>query len=194
MNLSHLKAQLLHQNSWDEDILGVNSTNTQPTANQSVAKKDVKNIILNSSKHILGKVLSPTRDKNSINAMQHGTQPVINNIPVVQSDSFYDSKMLSDNSNIVKEEAEVVGSTNVVHPTTPTKPLDVITTNVSISHSHLIFLNNSVVDFNICFKVNLLLILNGICSISFRFYNFTTFYIILIYIYLENFIATPRTK
>lgn len=115
--------------------MGVNSTNTQPTANQSVAKKDVKNIILNSSKHILGKVLSPTRDKNSINAMQHGTQPVINNIPVVQSDSFYDSKMLSDNSNIVKEEAEVVGSTNVVHPTTPTKPLDVITTNVSISQS-----------------------------------------------------------
>lgn len=126
LNLSHLKAQLLHQNSWDEDILSMNSPNTQSSTNQLMAKKDVKNIILNSSKHILGKVLSPTRDKNSINAIQHGTQSVINSIPESQSVSSNDDKILLDNSNSVKEEQEVV-----VQPTTPSKPLDIITTNVS---------------------------------------------------------------
>ncbi|XP_058982081.1 EH domain-binding protein 1 isoform X3 [Musca domestica] len=68
LNLSHLKAQLLHQNSLDDDIFGLDNNKSQlsPTA-----KKDVKNLILSGSKSILGKVLSPTKDKNSINASQH---------------------------------------------------------------------------------------------------------------------------
>lgn len=73
LNLSHLKAQLLHQNSLDDDILGVETKNNSAPAQPSpTAKKDVKNIILSGSKNILGKVLSPSKDKNSINASQHG--------------------------------------------------------------------------------------------------------------------------
>ncbi|XP_036333236.1 EH domain-binding protein 1 isoform X3 [Rhagoletis pomonella] len=72
LNLSHLKAQLLHQNSLDDDILGIEAKNNSTPAQPSpTAKKDVKNLILAGSKNILGKVLSPTKDKNSINASHH---------------------------------------------------------------------------------------------------------------------------
>lgn len=73
LNLSHLKAQLLHQNSLDDDIFGIETKNNPAPAQPSpTAKKDVKNLILSSSKNILGKVLSPSKDKNSINLSQHG--------------------------------------------------------------------------------------------------------------------------
>ncbi|XP_039953198.1 EH domain-binding protein 1 isoform X3 [Bactrocera tryoni] len=73
LNLSHLKAQLLHQNSLDDDIFGVETKNNSGPAQPSpTAKKDVKNLILSGSKNILGKVLSPSKDKNTINASQHG--------------------------------------------------------------------------------------------------------------------------
>lgn len=65
MNFSHLKTQLLHQNSLDEGII-----NQQPQELSPNSKKDVKNLILTSSKSILGKVLSPTKEKNAINSMQ----------------------------------------------------------------------------------------------------------------------------
>ncbi|XP_030368820.1 EH domain-binding protein 1 isoform X1 [Scaptodrosophila lebanonensis] len=71
-NFSHLKAQLLHQNSLDEDIFGLDKA--QQLQLSPTSKKDVKNLILSSSKSILGKVLSPTKDKNSINASQHINQ------------------------------------------------------------------------------------------------------------------------
>ncbi|XP_060655546.1 EH domain-binding protein 1 isoform X2 [Drosophila nasuta] len=64
INFSHLKTQLLHQNSLDDEII-----NQQQQLSPN-SKKDVKNIILTSSKSIIGKVLSPTKEKNSINAMQ----------------------------------------------------------------------------------------------------------------------------
>ncbi|KAH8384637.1 hypothetical protein KR093_003775 [Drosophila rubida] len=64
INFSHLKTQLLHQNSLDDEIIN-QQQQLSPTS-----KKDVKNIILTSSKSIIGKVLSPTKEKNSINAMQ----------------------------------------------------------------------------------------------------------------------------
>ncbi|XP_050327533.1 EH domain-binding protein 1 isoform X1 [Bactrocera neohumeralis] len=73
LNLSHLKAQLLHQNSLDDDIFGVETKNNSgPSQPSPTAKKDVKNLILSGSKNILGKVLSPSKDKNTINASQHG--------------------------------------------------------------------------------------------------------------------------
>uniref|UniRef100_A0A0K8VTK9 EH domain-binding protein 1 n=1 Tax=Bactrocera latifrons TaxID=174628 RepID=A0A0K8VTK9_BACLA len=73
LNLSHLKAQLLHQNSLDDDIFGVETkNNSAPGQPSPTAKKDVKNLIISGSKNILGKVLSPSKDKNSINASQHG--------------------------------------------------------------------------------------------------------------------------
>ncbi|KAL7737199.1 hypothetical protein ACLKA6_005390 [Drosophila palustris] len=64
VNFSHLKTQLLHQNSLDDEIIN-QQQQLSPTS-----KKDVKNIILTSSKSIIGKVLSPTKEKNTINAMQ----------------------------------------------------------------------------------------------------------------------------
>lgn len=64
VNFSHLKTQLLHQNSLDEGIINL-SQELSPNS-----KKDVKNLILTSSKSILGKVLSPTKEKNSINSTQ----------------------------------------------------------------------------------------------------------------------------
>ncbi|XP_017147880.1 EH domain-binding protein 1 isoform X3 [Drosophila miranda] len=70
LNFSHLKTQLLHQNSFDDDIFSLDKA--QQLSPQS--KKDVKNLILYNSKNILGKVLSPTKDKNSINASQHANQ------------------------------------------------------------------------------------------------------------------------
>ncbi|XP_033251570.1 EH domain-binding protein 1-like isoform X2 [Drosophila miranda] len=70
LNFSHLKTQLLHQNSFDDDIFSLDKA--QQLSPQS--KKDVKNLILYNSKNILGKVLSPTKDKNSINASQHAYQ------------------------------------------------------------------------------------------------------------------------
>ncbi|XP_020716644.1 EH domain-binding protein 1 isoform X3 [Ceratitis capitata] len=74
LNLSHLKAQLLHQNSLDEDIFSAETKNNSTPAQPSpTAKKDVKNLILSGSKNILGKVLSPGKDKNTINASQHGS-------------------------------------------------------------------------------------------------------------------------
>ncbi|XP_039479841.1 EH domain-binding protein 1 isoform X7 [Drosophila santomea] len=70
INFSHPKSLLLHQNSFDEEINGSNkSEQLSPTS-----KKDVKNLILYNSKNILDKVLSPTKDKNSINASQHANQ------------------------------------------------------------------------------------------------------------------------
>ncbi|XP_064535832.1 EH domain-binding protein 1 isoform X3 [Drosophila montana] len=68
INFSHLKTQLLHQNSFDEENI-CQQQQLSPTS-----KKDVKNLILTSSKNILGKVLSPTKDKNSVNAMQNANQ------------------------------------------------------------------------------------------------------------------------
>ncbi|XP_070066511.1 EH domain-binding protein 1 isoform X4 [Drosophila virilis] len=68
INFSHLKTQLLHQNSFDEENI-CQQQQLSPTS-----KKDVKNLILTSSKNILGKVLSPTKDKNVVNAMQTANQ------------------------------------------------------------------------------------------------------------------------
>lgn len=65
VNFSHLKTQLLHQNSLDEGIINQSQHELSPNS-----KKDVKNLILTSSKSILGKVLSPTKEKNSINLTQ----------------------------------------------------------------------------------------------------------------------------
>ncbi|EDW10863.1 EH domain-binding protein 1 isoform X7 [Drosophila mojavensis] len=69
INFSHLKTQILHQNSFDEDNLCQQQQQISPSS-----KKDMKNIILTSSKSILGKVLSPTKDKNATNAIQTTSQ------------------------------------------------------------------------------------------------------------------------
>ncbi|KAI8123715.1 hypothetical protein FF38_08758 [Lucilia cuprina] len=136
LNLSHLKAQLLHQNSLDDDIFGLDNSKSQlsPTA-----KKDVKNLILSGSKSILGKVLSPThKDKNSINASQHSN---LSNLAVNTPSSplIEDNNVSLDNN----EELEKLNSSNqenisfnaqqpAKEPSSPTA-LDPNTTNKILS-------------------------------------------------------------
>uniref|UniRef100_A0A1A9ZPD6 Calponin-homology (CH) domain-containing protein n=1 Tax=Glossina pallidipes TaxID=7398 RepID=A0A1A9ZPD6_GLOPL len=95
LHLSHLKAHLLHQNSLDDDII-IGSVNSGVDSNKSqispTAKKDVKNLILSGSKSILGKMLSPTKDKNTINASQHS---YLNNTVPINT-----SPLIEDNENI----------------------------------------------------------------------------------------------
>lgn len=67
MSFPRMKIQ---QSTFDDDILTA-LNKSEPLSPTS--KKDVKNLILNNSMNILGKVLSPTKDKNSINASQHGS-------------------------------------------------------------------------------------------------------------------------
>ncbi|XP_037888360.1 EH domain-binding protein 1 isoform X4 [Glossina fuscipes] len=95
LQLSHLKAHLLHQNSLDDDII-IGTVNSGIDSNKSqispTAKKDVKNLILSGSKSILGKMLSPTKDKNTINASQHS---YLNNTVPINT-----SPLIEDNENI----------------------------------------------------------------------------------------------
>lgn len=56
LSLDHLKKQLTQQNSFEEDV-------DRTDEKSPVDKKDVKNLILTGSKHLLGKVLSPVKDK-----------------------------------------------------------------------------------------------------------------------------------
>lgn len=54
LSFDHLKRQLQQQQSFDDDCVDDKTPND---------KKDVKNLILTGSKHLLGKVLSPVKDK-----------------------------------------------------------------------------------------------------------------------------------
>lgn len=55
LNLEQLKMHLNNQSSFDEDDSNTNKSPTQ--------KKDVKNLLISGSKNFIGKVLSPTKDK-----------------------------------------------------------------------------------------------------------------------------------
>lgn len=57
LSFDHIKKKMNRQNSLDEEAN--RSDEKSPTD-----KKDVKNLILSGSKHLLGKVLSPSKDKN----------------------------------------------------------------------------------------------------------------------------------
>lgn len=130
LNLSHLKAQLLHQNSLDDDIFGIENNKSQlsPTA-----KKDVKNLILSSSKNILGKVLSPTKDKNSINASQHSNLSNLavttTTTPLIESNNVGVSDVGEDVNNSANQE-NISHNAQQKEPSSPTT-LDPNTTNVS---------------------------------------------------------------
>lgn len=99
LNFSHLKTQLLHQNSFDDEINGLNkSEQLSPSS-----KKDVKNLILYNSKNILDKVLSPAKDKNSINASQHANQSSVlcsqTPTPAPQEESLDDVPQMGGKEN-----------------------------------------------------------------------------------------------
>lgn len=74
MSLEHLKKQLHQQNSLDDaDTDRIGGDEKSPTE-----KKDVKNLILSSSKHLLGKVLSPSKDKHLTIGNQHPSNNQMN--------------------------------------------------------------------------------------------------------------------
>lgn len=87
MKLDHLKLHLNSHQQYismlDEDGCDINGSGQKsPTE-----KKDVKNLILTGSKHLLGKVLSPVKDKNSIATVASGqplSPPTQNNQTLVQ--------------------------------------------------------------------------------------------------------------
>uniref|UniRef100_A0A1A9W0V8 Calponin-homology (CH) domain-containing protein n=1 Tax=Glossina brevipalpis TaxID=37001 RepID=A0A1A9W0V8_9MUSC len=111
LHLSHLKAHLLHQNSLDDDIItsgGVNSGGIDTNKSQisPTAKKDMKNLILSGSKSILGKMLSPTKDKNTINASQHS---YLNNVAPINT-----SPLIEDNESINNMNIEENGDNGVI--------------------------------------------------------------------------------
>lgn len=56
LTLDHLKKQLTQQHSIEDDV-------DRSDEKSPIDKKDVKNLILTGSKHLLGKVLSPVKDK-----------------------------------------------------------------------------------------------------------------------------------
>uniref|UniRef100_T1PK42 BMERB domain-containing protein n=1 Tax=Musca domestica TaxID=7370 RepID=T1PK42_MUSDO len=138
LNLSHLKAQLLHQNSLDDDIFGLDNNKSQlsPTA-----KKDVKNLILSGSKSILGKVLSPTKDKNSINASQHSnlnasttptstpTSALIEGNGSLEDQQQHADEVVSNSSNQENISQNAQLKENIISPTA----LDPNTTNKILS-------------------------------------------------------------
>ncbi|XP_037942380.1 EH domain-binding protein 1-like isoform X2 [Teleopsis dalmanni] len=131
LNLSHLKAQLLHQNSFDDDIFGIDKLQLSPTS-----KKDVKNLILSGSKSILGKVLSPTKDKNSINASQHSnlgnqTPPPAANEMNTNGDDI-DKLSTSNQENISQNSQKQTLQQQVAVPLSPTN-LDPNTANRILS-------------------------------------------------------------
>ena len=143
-----MKAQLLHQNSLDDDIFGLDNNKSQlsPTA-----KKDVKNLILSGSKSILGKVLSPTKDKNTINASQHSnlnnlannatttttpsSTPLIESHTGSHSDSDDKEKLNLSNQENISSNAQQTQQ-QLKEPSSPTS-LDPNTTNVSPLQSML---------------------------------------------------------
>lgn len=70
LNVKDLRLQLQYQNSVEEDDKAamVNGNNKSPTN-----KKDVKNFLLSGSKSLIGKVLSPTREKSPPPSMNNGS-------------------------------------------------------------------------------------------------------------------------
>lgn len=142
MKLDHLKIHLQNQQQHsciamlNEDGSIANDGSGQKP---SVDKKDVKNKIFSGSKHLLGKVLSPAKDRNSI----AGGQQAINNQTAAQPPMLMTRRELTDPFGSDDEDEQ-----KVIHEeqkeTTPTAPnLDPTTTNVSISPTllHFFFIN-----------------------------------------------------
>ncbi|XP_055857286.1 EH domain-binding protein 1 isoform X2 [Episyrphus balteatus] len=79
LNLTHLKSHLKHQGSQEDE-------NDKPPLSPT-SKKDVKNLIFSGSKNLLGKVLSPAKDRNSINAMQQQQHNNNSSVGIVNNNS-----------------------------------------------------------------------------------------------------------
>lgn len=134
MKLDHLKIQLQNQqqNSYiatlNEDVCSANDGQKSPTE-----KKDVKNKIFAGSKHLLGKVLSPVKDRTSIGQPplnnQSGAQPTKDKPLLMTRRELTDPFGSSDD-----EDEQKIIAHEEQKDTTPVAPnLDPATTNVSVS-------------------------------------------------------------
>lgn len=128
MKLDHLKLQLSHKNSLDEDD---NAGQKSPTE-----KKDVKNLILSGSKHLLGKVLSPSKDRNTFvptpinnhNATAPKEKPILMTRRELTDPFGSDDEDEGPNNSSLQEEQKNNSNKDVLE-STPT--IDPVTANVS---------------------------------------------------------------
>ncbi|KAG4068181.1 hypothetical protein HA402_008822 [Bradysia odoriphaga] len=121
MKLDHLKLQLNHQISIDDDDGGQKS----PTE-----KRDVKNLILSGSKHLLGKVLSPSKERNTVVPTPVGNDAARRELTdPFGSDDDEDDK--PNFSSAVQDESKNSSNRDVVESSTPT--IDPITANKLLS-------------------------------------------------------------
>ncbi|XP_037033406.1 EH domain-binding protein 1-like isoform X3 [Bradysia coprophila] len=127
MKLDHLKLQLNHQISIDDDDGGQKS----PTE-----KRDVKNLILSGSKHLLGKVLSPSKERNTVVPTPVGNDAVPKEKPMLMTRRELTDPFGSDDdeddkpnfSSAVQDESKNSSNRDVVESSTPT--IDPITANL----------------------------------------------------------------
>ncbi|XP_037033404.1 EH domain-binding protein 1-like isoform X1 [Bradysia coprophila] len=130
MKLDHLKLQLNHQISIDDDDGGQKS----PTE-----KRDVKNLILSGSKHLLGKVLSPSKERNTVVPTPVGNDAVPKEKPMLMTRRELTDPFGSDDdeddkpnfSSAVQDESKNSSNRDVVESSTPT--IDPITANKLLS-------------------------------------------------------------
>lgn len=131
MKLDHLKLQLNHQGSIDEDD---NVGQKSPTE-----KRDVKNLILSGSKHLLGKVLSPNKERNTFvpTPTNNHETAVPKEKPILMTRREFADPFGSDDdedekpnySSVMQDESKNNCSKDVVESATPT--IDPVTANVS---------------------------------------------------------------
>lgn len=128
MKLDHLKLQLSNQISFDED------DQKSPTE-----KRDVKNLILSGSKHLLGKVLSPSKERNSIVPTPLSDTAVPKEKPILMTRRELTDPFGSDDeeeqkppsySSAPQEEPKINSNKDTVESSTPS--IDPVTANVSV--------------------------------------------------------------
>lgn len=149
MSLEHLKKKLRQQNSLDDAdmdrIIGGGVGGMDDIEKSPTEKKDVKNLILSGSKHLLGKVLSPSRDKNSVMGNQQQQSNVtpssgqsVKEKPLLMTRRELNDPFGSDDeddpqhpSNIGEYQRNNMGSSNNRKDESPSAPnLDPVTANV----------------------------------------------------------------
>lgn len=129
MKLDHLKLQLNHQISTDDDD---NVGQKSPTE-----KRDVKNLILSGSKHLLGKVLSPSKERNTLVPTPNDAA-VPKEKPILMTrreltDPFGSDDDEDEKPNYSSALQDELKNRDVVESSTPT--IDPVTANVSFALS-----------------------------------------------------------
>lgn len=143
LTFDHLKKRLAHQNSLDDVVDRVDEKS--PTE-----KKDVKNLILSGSKHFLGKVLSPAKDRSHVGVTSPKQQNTLNNQITNDKPVLMTRRELTDPFGSDDEDEQQSPNSNNNQPQTnlidhqrnnntnkdeslPTPTIDPVKANVSLS-------------------------------------------------------------